>query len=51
VVGKTQLDALLAERARQEGEGYTLKSFLDELNGAGVIPVSLLRWDLAGTAH
>ena len=27
---------------------FTLKRFIDELNGAGVIPVSLIRWELTG---
>jgi len=48
VVGKTQLDALLAERENQEGGNYSLRRFMDELNGAGIIPVSLIRWDLTG---
>jgi hypothetical protein len=47
VVGKADLDVLLAKRSMQEGEGYTVKSFLDELNATGVIPVSLIEWELS----
>ncbi len=39
---------MLAERARQLGDDFTLKRFMDELNRAGVIPVSLIRWELTG---
>jgi len=48
VTGKIELERLMAERARQLGEEFTLKGFMDELNSAGVIPVSLLRWEIAG---
>jgi len=48
VSGKIEVEKLLAERARQLGDDFTLKRFMDELNGAGVIPVSLIRWELTG---
>lgn len=48
VTGKYLIERLLAERSRQAGEGYTLSAFFDELNGAGLIPVSLIRWQLTG---
>jgi len=50
VTGKIQIEQLLAERSRQLGENFTLKRFMDELNAAGVIPVSLIRWELTGEA-
>jgi hypothetical protein len=46
--GKAQIESLLAERARQQGEAFDLKRFLDDLNGAGLIPVSLIRRELTG---
>jgi uncharacterized protein (DUF885 family) len=48
ITGKIQIEQLLAERSRQLGEAFTLKAFLDELNAAGVIPVSLIRWEMTG---
>ena len=50
ITGKIQIEQLLAERSRQLGNDFTLKRFMDELNAAGVIPVSLIRWELTGEA-
>ncbi len=46
VTGKSLIDELVKDRARQLGDAFTLRRFFDELNGAGVIPVSLIRWQL-----
>jgi hypothetical protein len=48
VTGKVMLEALLARRARQQGGGYSLYDFFAEVNAAGVIPVSLIQWQLTG---
>ena len=48
VVGKLQLDLLLAERKAQLGDQFTMKQVMDEVNAAGLIPASLLRWELTG---
>ena len=48
VTGKALLDDLIRTRARQQGDAFTLRGFFDELNGAGMIPVSLIHWDLTG---
>lgn len=48
LIGKIEIENLLAERARQLGDTFTLKGFMDELNAAGVIPVSMIRWELTG---
>ncbi|MDZ7367534.1 MAG: DUF885 domain-containing protein [candidate division KSB1 bacterium] len=50
ITGKIQIEQLLAERSRQLGEAFTLKRFMDELNAAGMIPVSLIRWEMTGEA-
>jgi uncharacterized protein (DUF885 family) len=50
VIGKIQIEMLLAERRRQLGDGFTLKRFMDEFNATGLIPVSLIRWELTGQA-
>jgi hypothetical protein len=39
---------LIRARARQLGDRFTLRGFFDELNAAGMMPVSLLRWQLTG---
>jgi hypothetical protein len=48
LIGKIQVEMLLATRKRQLGDAFTLKRFMDEFNAAGLIPVSLLRWELTG---
>ncbi|HET6340849.1 MAG TPA: DUF885 family protein [Gemmatimonadota bacterium] len=50
VVGKIEFEELLAERARQLGADFTLRGFMDEVDRAGLIPVSLIRWELTGDA-
>jgi uncharacterized protein (DUF885 family) len=48
LTGKTLIDALLAERSQQLGDGMSLKSFMTELLATGMIPVSLARWQMTG---
>jgi len=48
LIGKIEIDTLIAARRRQLGDAFTLKRFMDEYNAAGLIPVSLLRWELTG---
>jgi hypothetical protein len=48
LIGKIEIEKLLAERRRQLGEGFRMKQFMEELNSAGLIPASLLRWELTG---
>ena len=48
VTGKALIDRLIAARARQKGDAFTLRGFFDELNGAGMVPVSLIHWQLTG---
>jgi uncharacterized protein (DUF885 family) len=48
LIGKIQIDALLMARKRQLGDAFTLRRFMDEYNAAGLIPVSLLQWELTG---
>jgi hypothetical protein len=50
IIGKIQFDQLLDERAKQMGDAYTTKRFMDEFNAAGLIPMSLIRWQLTGNA-
>ena len=48
ITGKYLLDELLMDRSKQLGEEFTLRRFFAELNAAGVIPVSMIRWQLTG---
>lgn len=48
VTGKHLLEGLIKDRARQLGGAFTLRRFFDEVNGAGMIPVSLIRRQLTG---
>jgi len=49
VTGKYLIERLLAERSRQVGDAdFRLYDFYDEVNAVGVIPVSLIRWQLTG---
>jgi uncharacterized protein (DUF885 family) len=50
LVGKTQLEMLLAARRQQLGDAFRLRRFMDELEAAGLIPVSLITWELTGRA-
>jgi len=47
-MGKVQLEALFAEVALERGRDFDLKSFHDEFLAAGVIPISLIRWEMTG---
>jgi hypothetical protein len=48
VVGKVHFMKLFRDRAKQLGDDFNLKEFLDEFLAAGVIPVSLVRWEMTG---
>jgi uncharacterized protein (DUF885 family) len=48
LTGKAMIEALMAERSRTLGAGFTLAGFMDEMNGAGMIPVSLVRDEMTG---
>lgn len=48
ITGKYLLERLLADRSKQLDGKLPLKQFFDELNQAGNIPISLVRWQLTG---
>ena len=48
IIGKIEIEKLMAERALARADDFTIKGFLDEFSAAGVIPVSLVRWELTG---
>jgi uncharacterized protein (DUF885 family) len=47
-MGKVELEKLFSERAMQLGDKFDLQRFHDEFLQAGVIPISLIRWEMTG---
>ena len=45
VIGKLEIDRILSSKL---ASGATLRQFMDEKDAAGLIPVSLLRWEMTG---
>ena len=48
VTGKFLLEDLIRTRAHQLGGEFTLKRWFDEVNAAGMIPVSMIAWQMTG---
>ena len=48
LTGKIQIEELLAEEALERKEDFTVKEFFDDFFDAGVIPVTLTRWEMTG---
>ena len=51
VTGKQQLDRLISTYAKQkmeQGEEFVPAEFFERFNGAGLIPMSLIHWQLTG---
>jgi uncharacterized protein (DUF885 family) len=48
VTGKYLIDELIRQRAKDLGDSFTLRRFFDEFNASGVIPVTLIEWELTG---
>lgn len=48
VTGGRLMEEVIAERARQLGDQFSMRRVLDEIDGAGMIPVSLIYWELTG---
>ena len=52
VTGKYLLEQLLGEYSKiadEQGRLFVMADFFDELNNAGSIPISLVRWQMTGT--
>ncbi|MGB5131608.1 MAG: DUF885 family protein [Steroidobacteraceae bacterium] len=49
VTGKYLLEELLRVRSHQLGKDFSMKRYFDEVNGAGLIPVTLIHWQLTGS--
>ena len=50
VTGKHELEQLIAELAKRWGDAFTMERFFEEVNAAGMIPVSLIRRQLLESA-
>ncbi len=48
VTGKLEFDRIIAEYARQREGKFVLKEFMDEINRIGIIPTSLIYWEMTG---
>lgn len=48
VTGKYLIEQLLGDYATQQGTAFRLADFFGAINASGIIPVSLLRWQLTG---
>lgn len=48
LLGKTQIEQLVSQRAFQLGDEFDLGDFHDDLLSRGMIPVTLVRWEMAG---
>lgn len=48
ITGKAAIEQLFEELAEQRGDKFRVKDFFDELNGFGMIPISMIRWHWLG---
>jgi hypothetical protein len=48
VTGGRLMEETMALRAKQLGDAFTLRRFFDEVNASGMIPVSLIHWEMTG---
>jgi hypothetical protein len=48
ITGGRLMEEVIAERARQLGDSFTLQRVMDEINAAGMIPASLIYWEVTG---
>ena len=48
LVGKIEIEKLIAERREQLGEKFTMRAFMDDFNAIGLVPASLVRWEMTG---
>ncbi|MGA0265568.1 MAG: DUF885 family protein [Lysobacterales bacterium] len=47
-IGMLQMQHLLAEQRRQQGDAFKLGAFHDEFLGKGWLPIALIRWEMTG---
>ena len=50
VTGKAYFMKMFRERAQELGDKFVLRDFIDEFLSAGIIPMSLIRWEMSGNS-
>jgi hypothetical protein len=48
ITGGRLMEEVIAERARQLGDGFSIERVMNEINAAGMIPASLVYWEVTG---
>jgi hypothetical protein len=48
LTGKWIIDALIADKKQELGDKFRMQAFMDEFTAAGLIPASLIRWEMTG---
>jgi len=48
VIGKLAINQIIADRIRQLGDDFTYRDFFEEFFSTGIIPLSLIRWQMTG---
>jgi len=48
IIGKIQLEQMLSEQALELGEDFELGAFHDDVLSRGMIPLTLIRWEMTG---
>jgi uncharacterized protein (DUF885 family) len=50
VIGKIEIDRILAARARALGNAFSFRRFMDDMDAVGLIPISLVAWELTSSS-
>ena len=50
VIGKIQIEEILSARKQQLGEKFSMRDFMDTFTATGLIPASLVAWEMTGIA-
>ena len=48
VIGKIEVERLMSDRAHEQGDKFSMREFMDAFDAVGLIPMSLVRWEITG---
>ena len=48
VIGKIEVERLMSDRAHAQGDKFSMREFMDAFDAVGLIPMSLVRWEITG---
>lgn len=48
VIGKIEVERLMSDRAHELGDKFSMREFMDAFDAVGLVPVSLVRWEVMG---